>query len=66
MVTVVAGLAPRSDRTDDLPFLLKSLKTKLGAGGAISNGELELQGDHRDTLVEFFKKLGYPAKPAGG
>jgi len=27
---------------------------------------IEFQGDHRDTLVEHFKKLGYPAKPAGG
>jgi len=27
---------------------------------------LELQGDHRDMLVEHFKKLGYPAKAAGG
>lgn len=66
VVTVVAGLAPRSEKTDDLPALLKQLKAKLGTGGAISGEGMELQGDHRDKMVEFFKGLGYPAKSAGG
>lgn len=69
--TVIAGFAPRSDRTDDLPALLKQLKTRLATGGTINASDpvaptLELQGDHRDKLVEHFTKLGYPAKPAGG
>lgn len=66
LVTVVSGLAQRSDRTNDLPTLLKQLKSTLGAGGTIAADGLELQGDHRDRLVEHFKMLGYPAKPAGG
>ncbi|MBX3380991.1 MAG: translation initiation factor [Phycisphaeraceae bacterium] len=69
--TVVAGFAPRSARSDDLPAMLKQLKAKFATGGTIdtSNADapaLELQGDHRDRLVEYFKSLGYPAKPAGG
>lgn len=65
-VTVVTGLTPRSDRTDDLPDLLRTLKSTLATGGTLADGVIELQGDHRDRLVEHFKKLGYPAKPAGG
>lgn len=66
VVTVVSGFTARSDRTDDLPSLLKQLKTSFGTGGSASETSIELQGDHRDRLVEHFKKLGYPAKPAGG
>lgn len=72
VTTVVAGLAPRSDKSNDLPDILSKLKKKLGAGGAIvlnqKSGlpELELQGDHRDALLEFFASLGYPAKASGG
>lgn len=65
-VTVIAGFTPRSDRTSDLPDLLKKLKSTLGTGGTLDGSTLELQGDHRDRLVEHFRSLGYPAKPAGG
>jgi translation initiation factor 1 len=66
MVTVVCGLSPRSERTSDLPAMLKQLKSTLGAGGTMLEDGFEIQGDHRDRLVEHFKKLGYPAKAAGG
>jgi translation initiation factor 1 len=65
-VTVIAGLAPRSARTDDLPSMLTDLKKSLATGGTIADGSLELQGDHRDRVVAWFIKKGYPAKPAGG
>lgn len=65
-VTVVSGLSPRSDRTNDLPEMLKKLKATLGAGGKVTDDGLEVQGDHRDRLVEHFRGLGYPAKAAGG
>ncbi len=66
MVTVVAGFAARSDRTNDLLAILKGLKATLGTGGTATETTLELQGDHRDCLVAHFVALGYPAKPAGG
>lgn len=66
MVTVVAGFAQRSERTNDLPAMLKQLKATLGTGGTVDESSIELQGDHRDKLVAHFQKLGYPAKPAGG
>lgn len=68
LVTVIVGFAPRSDRTDDLPALLKHFRTTLGAGGSYSKPDcaLELQGDHRDKVIEHLKSLGYPAKAADG
>lgn len=72
-VTVVVGFAARSERTNDLPEMLKTLKGRLGVGGTLldtgpppQGAGFELQGDHRDKLVEHFKSLGYPAKPSGG
>lgn len=46
--------------------LLKLLKTRLGAGGTLKDGDIEIQGDHRDTIVAILKELGYQAKRAGG
>lgn len=65
-MTVATGFAPRSSKTDDLPALLKSLKAKFATGGTLDDNSIELQGDHRDRLVEHLKSLGYPAKSAGG
>lgn len=63
-VTVVAGLDPAASST---PALLKELRTSLGCGGTLtSDGELELQGDHRDKVVALLVARGYPAKAAGG
>jgi len=67
VVTVVAGLDPVAT---DLPALLEELRRGLGAGGTVT-GEaderrIELQGDHRDVVVERLVGLGYPAKLAGG
>jgi translation initiation factor 1 len=63
MVTIISGLDARAT---DLPAMLKAFKAKLGAGGTISEGRIELQGDHRDKLVGILRELGYPAKPSGG
>ncbi|MCB0142928.1 MAG: hypothetical protein KDE50_23720, partial [Caldilineaceae bacterium] len=46
--------------------LLKLLKNKLGTGGALKDDNVEIQGDHRDKIVELLKELGYQAKKAGG
>lgn len=63
MVTVVRGL-PLND--DQLSQLLRELKGRLGGGGTVKEGNLELQGDHRDKLVALLNERGYPAKAAGG
>jgi translation initiation factor 1 len=63
IVTVIAGLDAEAS---DLAGMLKQFKSKLATGGTISEGAIELQGDHRDRAVEMLKAMGYPAKAAGG
>ena len=46
--------------------LLKLLKNKIGTGGTLKDGVLEIQGDHRDQIVELLNGLGYKAKKSGG
>jgi len=62
-VCLIAGL-PLAEA--ELKQLAKQLKQQCGCGGAVKNGVIEIQGDHRATLVEALVKLGYKAKPAGG
>jgi translation initiation factor 1 len=61
-VTVITGVP--LDRTG-LSKLAKQLKRKCGTGGTIKDGIIEIQGDHRDTLVEELKKQGYTVKQSG-
>lgn len=62
-VSVVTGL-PLS--TQELEALGTKLKKLCGAGGAVKDGVIEIQGDHRDRLVQELVKLGYEAKRSGG
>lgn len=50
----------------DLEKLAKQLKQRCGSGGTVKDGIVEIQGDHRETLLAELKKLGYAAKLAGG
>ena len=46
--------------------LLSQLKKRLGCGGAIKDGALEFQGDHRDIVEAQLAKQGYKIKRVGG
>lgn len=59
-VTLVTGLPP-----GDLADVLKELKKLCGAGGAVKEGTVELQGDHRDKVAERLAAR-YRVKLAGG
>jgi translation initiation factor 1 len=62
-VTVVRGLALDAEALTDLA---SELKKSCGAGGAVKDGAIEIQGDRRDRVVELLVKRGIAAKPAGG
>jgi translation initiation factor 1 len=62
-VTVVTGV-PLADPA--LEELAARLKRRCGSGGTVHDGVIEIQGDHRDTLVAELGKLGYVARRSGG
>ena len=51
---------------DELKKLAKELKQKCGTGGTLKDGVIEIQGDHRDALVEMLKARGWTVKRSGG
>ena len=63
VVSVVLGL-PLGPA--DLETLGRELKKLCGAGGAVRESRIEVQGEHRDRLVEALRQRGYDAKRSGG
>ena len=61
VVTIVIGLPER-----ELAETAKTLKRLCGSGGTAKNGVVEIQGDHRDTIVAHLQAQGKTVKKAGG
>ena len=62
-VTLVKKLALAEE---DLKELAKKLKQICGSGGTVKDGEIEIQGEHREKIAEALMKMGYKVKIAGG
>jgi translation initiation factor 1 len=62
-VSVISGLPLAAA---DLEALASRLKRLCGAGGAVRDGVIEIQGEHRDRLVAELRQLGYDARRSGG
>ncbi len=61
VVTVIRGLPAK-----DLESRATLLKRLCGAGGAVKEGAVEIQGDHRERIADKLRQLGHAVKLAGG
>lgn len=62
-VTMITGITLGDDA---LRMLHSDLKRLCGSGGAIKDGDLIIQGDHREVILAELKKRGFTVKLAGG
>lgn len=62
-MTVVTGVPLQGAQ---LEALAKELKTSCGAGGTLRGDVIEIQGDHRDRIVEVLQQKGWTVKRVGG
>ncbi len=61
--TLITGFAGTSA---DLASLAKELKNLCAAGGTSENGEILVQGDFRQKILDYLLKKGYKVKLSGG
>jgi translation initiation factor 1 len=50
----------------DLKSLQKEIQKKCATGGAVKNGNIEIQGDHLKKIKEMLEKKGFKVKQVGG
>lgn len=62
-VTTITGVPLRGA---ELATLASELKRKCSSGGTVRDGTIEMQGDHRDLLVQELERRGWRVKRAGG
>ncbi|MFO0773312.1 MAG: translation initiation factor [Nitrospiraceae bacterium] len=63
-VTVIAGFVGIGG--DELDRLAKTLRQSCGSGGTAKDGRIEIQGDHRETVMRHLREAGFLPVAAGG
>ncbi|MCF2504047.1 translation initiation factor [Dyadobacter sp. CY107] len=63
VITIVKGFIGTNA---DMEALGKQLKALCGSGGTVKDQEVQIQGDHRDKVINWLVGKGYKAKKAGG
>ena len=63
IVSIVRGL---QESNDVLMVIAKDLKKGCGVGGSVKNGEILIQGNHREKIQKLLSKKGYAVKLSGG
>jgi translation initiation factor 1 len=58
IATVVKGLKDRRE----MQSLTKEMKTMVGTGGTCKDGQIVVQGDHREYVKNFLLQKGYKEK----
>jgi translation initiation factor 1 len=62
---IIRGL--EEDASHDIEDICKSIKTKMGVGGNVKDGEIIISGNNRDKVIEILSKIGFTnIKKAGG
>lgn len=63
VVTLIKGFQGSSQ---DLKDLAKTLKNAVGVGGTVKNGEIIIQGNFRDKIMNLLQEMGHDVKRVGG